>query len=439
MGCTEWCRKCKNTWTTGKQVQSLEWSWQMRVAYYGFIGLIILGIAGIQVYLTFLSEDSLIAIQREDTCRAVFDGVERGWTETRIFTLAITGNYFSTNFEISQDQHRKFAQTETSWDPFIWGFFPDPEPPRIKAIDTAKETDDLACSGRIDLFGVEEQPAGMLCYAPLWTDSDGNPVAEKAEGSAIYGYVNPVFKFDRFLERVYDSSSFGTDISDVDIWLYDITVEGVANFATGLDGASFLGVYPTQEYGPGDDIASDHYRKRVTESDDYEVVKTKQLSVASRDWTVFCAVKPSYAVKRRSWFPWIIGALSVVFSILESLIAIAAVILIAKASDHISKRRLDSKMRSRVLNANKTATAEGNGKAEAAAEVGMDVRKMEEGPVRAEEEKEHAVGAPEQVEESGGGDEGQNQVEGREREREWEDDDIPSDGEGAQVRERERV
>uniref|UniRef100_A0A0G4GNN9 Uncharacterized protein n=1 Tax=Chromera velia CCMP2878 TaxID=1169474 RepID=A0A0G4GNN9_9ALVE len=252
MDCGRCKSACKKGWTTGKQVQTMEWSWQMRLAYYGLIGLIVLGIAGLQVWLTYLSEDTLIAIQIGDTCSAVFDGIDRGWVEARIFTLALSANFYSTDFSISQDQHRKFADTEvyksmeylqnvvfvrhlptyqdgltweaqmktefssgpsaslvettvfnnpdlsgyypngidsfymfgynfdrgvypkenfegtesydpiiyqTSWDPNIWGFFPDPEPPRIRALATARDTDDLACSGRINLFGKNEQPA----------------------------------------------------------------------------------------------------------------------------------------------------------------------------------------------------------------------------------------------------------------------------------------
>lgn len=133
------------------------------------------------------------------------------------------------------------------WDPWLWGFFPDPEPPRVDALNLAIATGKTACTNRINLFGHDENPAGLICAMPLWMNGAGEPVPNKPEGATaddVYGFVAPVFKVSLLLDNILGAASFGTDIDDVVVYAFDVGVDAEPNFLTGNNGDNYMGKFP---------------------------------------------------------------------------------------------------------------------------------------------------------------------------------------------------
>ena len=239
---------------------------------------------------------------------------------------------------------------QTNWDPYLWGFFPDPEGERIDAINGSIDTGNLTCSNRINLFGEAHvnNSAGMVCFQPLWYDNTSGlaqpgitSIPRKLNISThedVYGFVNPMIKIALFVNNIFGSESFGTDISNIDIYIFDVKVDDVANFRTGNIGNSFMGKYPEPTPDEFAEIQSETSQKVVYDDGNYDQVRTKILSVGGREWEIYCAIHPKYISEKRTFLPFFIGALSVGITISVSLFRIILSLIIGKAQQKYVSR-----------------------------------------------------------------------------------------------------
>lgn len=74
---------------------------------------VVSGISFFQGWLTYQNESDLIDLQIGQTCNAVFDAVERGWTEVKLFTETVSAGLYSSGMDISQEQFTRLGESET--------------------------------------------------------------------------------------------------------------------------------------------------------------------------------------------------------------------------------------------------------------------------------------------------------------------------------------
>lgn len=238
---------------------------------------------------------------------------------------------------------------QTKWDHWLWGFFPDPEPPRIAAIQAAIDAGELACSGRIDLFGHDTNPAGLVCFAPLYRDhTTGQPIANRAEDTTaadIYGFVNPLFKISKALQNIFESDFFDTDIGDVEIFVYDTTPGEEKNHITGNVADSFMGRFPVTTQAEFQDIQAMDSETLLGDKGFAEVQK-KKVDVGTREWTVHCGVYQEFYDKKASSLPYLLGLLSVGITVTITLIRVVVMHLMlkAQATVHVMKEKSKSRI-----------------------------------------------------------------------------------------------
>ena len=435
----------------------------LQILYVGLLLTVVFGVASIQGWLTYQNESDLIDIQIGQTCNAVFDAIERGWTEVKLFTETISGGFYADHLNFTQNHFRRLSESDavqsieamtslqfvkhlkdyaarqqweadmkvefsesvspesfaqvndtvfyaswgphmtsngayypnkavsdfymftfdvnnveprlpvnqtnffggstfdpiiyqTNWDPYLWGFFPDPEDERIDAINASISSGNLTCSNRINLFGDThaDNPAGMVCFIPLWTDSNGEPVPQKIHGQSthedVYGFVNPMFKIKLFMNNIFGSTSFGTDINNVQIYAFDSTVDANANFRTGNIGSSFMGKYPEPTADEFTQIGSETADKVVYQDGGFAKVRDKVINVGERDWSIYCCIQDKYISDKRSNLPYLIGALSIGITLVFNLFRMGLNCCLSRAQDKWSRRN------SRVKSEDKSMT-----------------------------------------------------------------------------------
>ena len=86
-------------------------SLHFRILYLSILFIVVIGIAFLQGYLAYNSETDLINIQIGQSCNAIFDAVDAGWTEVKLFTETISGGFYADYLEFTQDHYRRLANT----------------------------------------------------------------------------------------------------------------------------------------------------------------------------------------------------------------------------------------------------------------------------------------------------------------------------------------
>ena len=230
-----------------------------------------------------------------------------------------------------------------TFDPYIWGFYPDPELPRINALNLAMETDATSCTNRINLFGpkLADNPSGIICAMPVWKTDDGTVHPSKPEGAShddCFGFVVPVIVGRLLLNNIFEADAFGTDIEDIVVYAYDVGEDAGDNFITTIDGqvidstgSWFIGRYPQPQHveeADGTVISRevDEITQRV-EADEiskngFAEIRSKTMKIGERVWKIYCGVQDGYISKKRSNLPYVIAAISIGASVMWNLFRI---------------------------------------------------------------------------------------------------------------------
>lgn len=168
------------------------------------------------------------------------------------------------------------------------------EPLRRAAMERARNTDQIAVSGKVTLVqeSGEKKQAGFLMYFPVYKNGQlHDTVARRL--SALLGYVYSPFGMDNLMEGIV-----GGAIPDLDVHIYD----------GGEKNAS------TQMY----DSFVEDIEKR---NDQPEFTTTTRILVGGHHWTVTAASLPSFERNGRGKSPVIIFVLGVFISLLLFFIA----------------------------------------------------------------------------------------------------------------------
>ena len=152
-----------------------------------------------------------------------------------------------------------------------------------------------------------------------------------------------MFKINLLMTNIFNASqsaeqSFSTDISNVEIYAFDVTVDDDANFVTQNIGSSYMGKYPPPTADEFNEISHDTADKIVYQDGDYAKVLTKTIDVGGRDWTIYCCIEDKYISEKRSALPFFIGALSVGITIIFNLFRMVLNCCMSRAQSTITRQ-----------------------------------------------------------------------------------------------------
>ena len=212
-------------------------------------------------------------------------------------------------FEGQQDGTRMIRSDRVQGDlrSVSLGFYPDPELPRINALNLAMETDATSCTNRINLFGpkLADNPSGIICAMPVWKTDDGKVHPSKPQGAShddCFGFVVPVIVGRLLLNNIFEADAFGRNIEDIVVYAYDVGDDAGDNFITTIDGevidstvSWFIGRYPQPQHVEEEDgtVISrevDEITQRV-EADEisrngFAEIRSKTMKIGERDWKI---------------------------------------------------------------------------------------------------------------------------------------------------------
>lgn len=168
------------------------------------------------------------------------------------------------------------------------------EPLRRTAMERARDTDQIAVSGKVTLVqeSGEKKQAGFLMFMPVYKNGQPRDTLE-AKRSALLGYVYSPFRMDDLMAGIV-----GRAIPDLDVHIYDGEVQSPS--ALMFDSV----------------VESIDKRKDIP-----EFTTTTQILVGGHHWTVTAASLPSFERNGRGKSPRIVAVLGVFISLLLFFIA----------------------------------------------------------------------------------------------------------------------
>ena len=171
---------------------------------------------------------------------------------------------------------------------------------RLEAMERARDSGEVACTGRISLVQAEPGQFGFRVFLPVYGKGMPTDTVEHRR-SSLQGFVAGVFQIADMVEN----SLAHLHRQGIDTYLSDESTSRDERFLHFHSARTRKRPYEPSSRFVADRLKGMHYRTTI--------------DVAGRQWSVLCSPAPGCALVRRAWHPWgMMAAVAVITGLLAA-------------------------------------------------------------------------------------------------------------------------